>query len=121
MTCNKFEEQVKGAIQEDRTTAGERVGHVGSRHVAGKGTCVFVFPHVIAGRYLGRLLFSGLYHHVIWWKFENVSENPAISIIRVDKSTAMMRQRVSVISSHVSTKLHSDTLQTTEISNIRLS
>jgi len=29
MTCNKFDEQVKGAIQEDSITVGERHGNVG--------------------------------------------------------------------------------------------
>lgn len=37
MTCNKFEEQVKGVIQEDSITVGERHGNVGPRHGAGKG------------------------------------------------------------------------------------
>lgn len=63
-------------------------------------------------------MFSGLYHHVIWWKFKNISENLAISVIRVDESTAMMRQHVSLISLYVSTKLHGVKIQTTAIFNI---
>jgi len=45
MTCNKFEKQVKGVIQEDSITVGERHGYVRPIRCSGKSKRVCLcFP-----------------------------------------------------------------------------